>query len=74
MNSREAQAILDKVIGQVLGYKNPFSLEQFMQKYAFDVRLPQRVFDSTTSEPTWTQAVNPTKFITVQISDPLSPR
>lgn len=66
MNAPSAQALLDKVIGQVFGYKNPLSLEQFMQKYAFDIRLPQEVHDSTTGEPTWTQSPNPTKFITVK--------
>ena len=66
MSPKEAQAILDKVIGQVFGYKNPLSLEQFMQKYAFDIRLPQQVYDSTTGEPTYSQSVNPTKFITVK--------
>ncbi len=66
MTSKEAQDMLDKIIGQIFGYKNPLSLEQFMQKYAFDIRLPQQVNDSTTGEPTYTQAVNPTKFITVK--------
>src|SRR5437660_3527840 len=66
MNPRTAQSILDKIIGQVFGYKNPLSLEQFMQKYAFDIRLPQQVFDSTTNEPTWTQAMNPARFITIK--------
>lgn len=66
MSPKEAQAILDKIIGQVFGYKNPLSVNQFMQKYAFDIRLPQQVYDSTTGEPTYTQAVNPTKFITVK--------
>ncbi len=66
MTPTEVQAILDKIFGQIFGYKNTLSTEQFMQKYAFDIRLPQQVNDSTTGEPTWTQSVNPTKFITVK--------
>ena len=66
MDTKAAQAILDKIIGQIFGYKNPLSLDQFQQKYAFDVHLPQQVNDSTTGESTWTQSVNPTKFITIQ--------
>lgn len=65
MTPQIAQQILDKIIGQVFGYKNPFSLEQFMQKYAFDVRLPLQVIDSTTGETTWASSTNPTKFITM---------
>lgn len=65
MKAQEAQGVLDKIVGQIFGYKNPLSLEQFRQKYAFDVRLPQKVADSTTGQETWTQSVNPTKFITI---------
>lgn len=65
MDSKTAQATLDKIIGQVFGYQNPFSLEQFQAKYAFDVRLPIQVNDSTTGQLTWSQSPNPSKFITV---------
>jgi hypothetical protein len=63
MNAEKAKEIANKIIGQIFGYQNPFTLEQFMEKFAFDVRLPQQVFDSTTNEPTWAQSTNPTKFI-----------
>lgn len=66
MDSKQAQATLDQIIGQITGYKNPLSLEQFRNKYAFDVRLPQQVNDSTTGQITWSQSPNPTKFITVE--------
>lgn len=66
MNAHEAKQIVDKIIGQVFGYQNPLSLEQFMQKFAFDVRLPQIVYDSTTGEPTWASSTNPTKFIKME--------
>ena len=66
MTKQQAQAALDKIMGQIFGFKNPFSLEQFMQKYAFDIRLPNQVNDSTTGQPTWSQSINPTKYITVK--------
>ncbi len=65
MTPQLAQEILDKIVGQVFGFKNPLSLEVFMQKYAFDVRLPTQVADSTTGELTWASSTNPTKFITM---------
>lgn len=37
MNAQEAKVIVDKIVGQVFGYQNPLTLEQFMQKFAFDV-------------------------------------
>lgn len=64
MNAAEAQKILDKIIGQVFGYQNTLSLDQFMQKFAFDVRLPQQVNDSTDGSITWASSTNPTRFIT----------
>ncbi len=63
MNAVEAKTILDKIIGQVFGYQNPLSLEQFMQKFTFDIRLPQQVYDSTDNSPTWASSTNPTRFI-----------
>jgi len=68
MNQEQAKEILDKVVGAVFGYQNPLTLEQAMQKFAFDLRLPQQVYDSTTNEPTWASSVNPSKFITLENS------
>lgn len=65
MTDKEAQEILDKIVAQVFGYKNPFTLDQFRQKYAFDLRLPVEVNDSTTGESTWAISSNPSKFITM---------
>ncbi len=68
MNDQLAKEIADKIIGQVFGYQNPFSLEQLLQKFAFDVRLPQQVFDAFDNSPTWAQSTNPTKFVTMERS------
>lgn len=65
MTKQDAQKVLDKIVGTVFGYDNPFSVDDFMKKYAFDVRLPNQVTDTTTGEATWAQSVNPTKFITM---------
>lgn len=58
--------ILDAIIGNVFGYKNPYTVEQFMQKFAFDIRLPKQTNDSTTGEVTWAQSLAPNKFITMK--------
>jgi len=59
----QAKQILDKIVGQIFGYQNPFTLEQFQSKFGFDVKLPQQVYDSTTNEPTWASSTNPSKFM-----------
>lgn len=66
MDAAVAKQIMDKIVGQVFGYQNPFTLEQFQAKFAFDIRLPQQVYDSTTNEPTWASSTNPAKFITFE--------
>lgn len=66
MNATEAKEILDKVVGAVFGYQNPLSLEEAMQKFAFDLNLPQQVYDSTTNEPTWANSVNPSRYMTLE--------
>lgn len=63
MNADEAQKMLDKIVGQVFGYQNTLTLDQFMQKFAFDVRLPQQVNDATDGSVTWASSTNPTRFI-----------
>ncbi|RTK93724.1 hypothetical protein EKI60_05265 [Candidatus Saccharibacteria bacterium] len=63
MDSKKAKEVLDKIVGQVFGFQNPLSLEEALQKFAFDVKLPQQVFDLS-GKPTWAQSTNPTKFIT----------
>ncbi|NCU38846.1 hypothetical protein EOL96_07400, partial [Candidatus Saccharibacteria bacterium] len=65
MDQKKAKEILDKVVGMVFGYQNPLSLEEAMQKFAFDLPLPQQVYDSTTNEPTWANSINSSRFITV---------
>lgn len=62
MTSAQAQQTLDKVIGQIFGYQNPLSLEQFMKKFTFDIRLPQPVTDAIDGSTTWSQSTNPVKF------------
>lgn len=65
MTHQEAKLVLDKIVGQIFGYQNPYTLEQFLQKFAFDIRLPSEVHDSTTGESTWASSTNPTKFMTL---------
>lgn len=60
--------ILDQIFANIFGYKNPFTYEQVMQKFAFDVRLPKEVIDFSTGEKTWAQSVNPSRFMTMKNS------
>lgn len=64
MDQTAAKHILDRSVGQVFGYQNPLSLEQAIAKFAFDVRLPQQVFDAQTNEPTWAASIARNNYLT----------
>lgn len=66
MTNVEAQKLLDKIVGQVFGYQNPLSLDEFTQKFTFDIRLPQQVTDALDGSVTWAQSTNPTRFVKME--------
>lgn len=69
MHEKEAINVVNKVFENVFRQKNCYSLEEILAEFAFDVKLPQRVIDSTTGEETWASSINPTKFITQKNSE-----
>lgn len=64
MNKKEAIETANKVFISVFEKKCPYDLEEILAEYAFDIKLPQKILDSTTGEETWSSSINPTKFIT----------
>lgn len=66
MDKNKAKEIVDKIIGQIFGCQNPLTLEQVMSKFAFDISLPQQVYDTQTNEATWAMSTSPTKFISMK--------
>ncbi|MCA9328885.1 hypothetical protein KC959_03865 [Candidatus Saccharibacteria bacterium] len=56
MDDKKAKEIIDTIVGELFGLQNPYTLEQFAAKFAFDIRLTTEVFDMTTGESTWTQS------------------
>jgi hypothetical protein len=65
MTQAEGQQLIDKIVGQIFGFQNPLTMEQFMTKFTFDIKLPQPVIDSTDGTTTWAQSTNPTRFVTM---------
>ena len=65
MKKADAQKVLDAVITQIAGFDNTLTLEQFKQKFAYDIDLPVEVQDATTGESTWTAAINAGKYMTL---------
>ncbi len=66
MKDREYLEIINKIFRAVFDKDNLFSLEGIWENFAFDVKLPKMVNDSTTGEITWADAINNGKFITLK--------
>ena len=64
MNDKKALEIINKIFNNVFNQENLFTLEELFKKFAFDIKLPKQVLDSTTNEPTWSNSANSPKFIT----------
>ncbi len=66
MNEKIAQEMINEVVLQIFGVKNPWNLTEFMEKFAFDIKLPVEVHDSTTGEETWAESMNSARFVTLK--------
>ena len=64
MSREEALVIINKIFKAVFLVDNKDSLDDIYKKYAFDIKLPRKVYDSITHEETYTDFDNATKFIT----------
>lgn len=63
MNDTKALEIVNKIFKSVFDKENNYSLDILLEKFAFDVKLPKQVNDSTTNEITWADSVNSGRFI-----------
>lgn len=63
MDKKQAMTEVNRIFKAIFGKECPYNLEELLNKFAFDVKLPQKVHDSTTGEITWTQNINSSKFI-----------
>lgn len=64
MTEIETKEVINKIFKAIFDKDSPYSLDEVKNKFAFDVRLPIAVRDSTTGEETYTVTVNSLKFIT----------
>ena len=64
MNDNLALEIANKIFNTVFNKDNTFTLDQLLEKFAFDIKLPKQVYDSTTNEVTWADSISGERFIT----------
>ena len=63
MNNKEARKVIDEIFMNIFGKKCPFTYEELLSKFAFDVKLPGEVLDSLTGSKTWVVSSNSNKYI-----------
>lgn len=64
MNDNKALDIVNKIFRNVFDIDNNYTLDELLERFAFDVKLPKQVYDSLTNEITWADAINSGRFIT----------
>lgn len=64
MNDTMALEMVNKIFKCVFDKDNNYTLNELLEKFAFDIKLPKQVTDSTTNEITWADSINSGKFIT----------
>ncbi len=64
MNEFEYLKIVNKIFNNVFYQDNTYNFQELLDKFAFDIKLPKQVYDSTTNELTWSNSSNSPKFIT----------
>ena len=69
MNDENALEIVNKIFKAVFDQGNTSSLDEILEKYAFDVKLPKQVNDSLTNEITWADSINSGRYITCKNSE-----
>ena len=64
MNDAKTLEIVNKIFNSVFDKDNVYTLNILLEKYAFDIKLPKQVNDSTTNEITWADSISSGRFIT----------
>ena len=64
MSDEKTLKIVNKIFKAIFDKENIYSLDKLLEKFAFDVKLPKQVIDSTTNQITWADSISSGKFIT----------
>ena len=64
MNDKKALEIVNVIFKNIFNRENKYTMDEILEKYAFDIKLPKQVYDSTTNEITWASSINSGKYVT----------
>ena len=66
MNEEMVLVTINKIFKNIFNLPNNLSIEEILNKFAFDIKLPKKVYDSITNEETWADSIHNGKFITLK--------
>jgi hypothetical protein len=69
MKEKITKDIINKTFLSIFDLDPKITKVGLLKHFAFDLKLPVMVNDSTTGEETWAESMNPTKYITQQNSE-----
>lgn len=69
MKEKITKDIINKTFLSIFDLSPKITKTEILKHFAFDIKLPVMVNDSTTGEETWAESMNPTKYITQQNSE-----
>ena len=64
MKEIQVLGVVNNIFKSIFNSENKDSLDELLEKFAFDIKLPKQVNDSTTNEVTWADSINSGRFIT----------
>ena len=64
MKEIQVLGVVNNIFKSIFNSENKNSLDELLEKFAFDIKLPKQVNDSTTNEVTWADSINSGRFIT----------
>lgn len=65
MNNQEINNTINEIFKNIFNCPNNFTLNELYEKFAFDIKLPKEVRDSTTNEITYADSINSNHYITL---------
>lgn len=63
MNEKECKKVLDEIFMGIFNQKCDLSIDEVLSKFAFDIRLPNKVIDCADGKETWASSINSNKYI-----------
>ncbi len=63
MNDKQCKYIIDEIFKEIFNINCNLTIEDLLNEFAFDIRLPNKVIDAVTGKDTWASSVNSNKYI-----------